>query len=343
MDSCKVAVIGATGAVGQVFLKIAEERKFPIEELRLCASERSLGKKLNFNGEDISVEICNEELLQDVDFAFISASGDVSREIAPMAAKNGAVAIDDSSAFRMDDSVPLVVPEVNAADLLSHKGIVSIPNCSTTPLVMTLKPLMRHATVKRVIADTFQSVTGTGTAALQEMQEQSSLILNNEPVTPSTYPHQIAFNVLPHIEPFQENGYTREEMKMVYETRKILHDDSLMVSATCVRVPVAVSHSESIHIEFDRPITPHEVREILSTEPGVRIVDDPFSDVYPMPIDAAGTDEVLVGRIRRDVSHPNGIALWVVCDNLRKGAALNAIQIAEEMMEENVVRHEYWR
>ena len=343
MDSCKVAVIGATGAVGQVFLKIAEERKFPIEELRLCASERSLGKKLKFNGEDIALEICNEELLQDVDFAFISASGDVSREIAPMAAKNGAVAIDDSSAFRMDDSVPLVVPEVNAADLLSHKGIVSIPNCSTTPLVMTLKPLMRHATVKRVIADTFQSVTGTGTAALQEMQEQSSLILNDEPVTPSTYPHQIAFNVLPHIEPFQENGYTREEMKMVYETRKILHDDSLMVSATCVRVPVAVSHSESIHIEFDRPITPHEVREILSTEPGVKIVDDPFSDVYPMPIDAAGTDEVLVGRIRRDVSHPNGIALWVVCDNLRKGAALNAIQIAEEMMEENVVRHEYWR
>ena len=343
MDSCKVAVIGATGAVGQVFLKIAEERKFPIEELRLCASERSLGKKLNFNGEDIAVEICNEELLQNVDFAFISASGDVSREIAPMAAKNGAVAIDDSSAFRMDDSVPLVVPEVNAADLLSHKGIVSIPNCSTTPLVMTLKPLMRHATVKRVIADTFQSVTGTGTAALQEMQEQSSLILNDEPVTPSAYPHQIAFNVLPHIEPFQENGYTREEMKMVYETRKILHDDSLMVSATCVRVPVAVSHSESIHIEFDRPITPHDVREILTTEPGVRIVDDPFSDVYPMPIDAAGTDEVLVGRIRRDVSHPNGIALWVVCDNLRKGAALNAIQIAEKMMEENVVRHEYWR
>ena len=343
MNSCKVAVIGATGAVGQVFLKIAEERKFPMDALRLCASERSLGKKLKFNGEDIAVELCDEKLLQEVDFAFISASGDVSREIAPMAAKNGAVAIDDSSAFRMDKSVPLVVPEVNAEDLLSHKGIVSIPNCSTTPLVMTLKPLMRHATVRRVIADTFQSVTGTGTAALQEMQEQSSQILNDESVNPSAYPHQIAFNVLPHIEPFQENGYTREEMKMVYETRKILHDDSLMVSATCVRVPVAVSHSESIHIEFDRPITPNQVREILSEEPGVRVVDDPFSDVYPMPIDAAGTDEVLVGRIRRDVSHPNGIALWVVCDNLRKGAALNAIQIAEQMMEDNVVHHEYWR
>ena len=343
MNSCKVAVIGATGAVGQVFLKIAEERKFPIDALRLCASERSLGKKLKFNGEDIAVELCDEKLLQEVDFAFISASGDVSREIAPMAAKNGAVAIDDSSAFRMDKSVPLVVPEVNAEDLLTHKGIVSIPNCSTTPLVMTLKPLMRHATVRRVIADTFQSVTGTGTAALQEMQEQSSQILNDESVNPSAYPHQIAFNVLPHIEPFQENGYTREEMKMVYETRKILHDDSLMVSATCVRVPVAVSHSESIHIEFDRPITPNKVREILSEEPGVRVVDDPFSDVYPMPIDAAGTDEVLVGRIRRDVSHPNGIALWVVCDNLRKGAALNAIQIAEQMMEDNVVHHEYWR
>ena len=343
MNSCKVAVIGATGAVGQVFLKIAEERKFPIDALRLCASERSLGKKLKFNGEDIAVELCDEKLLQEVDFAFISASGDVSREIAPMAAKNGAVAIDDSSAFRMDKSVPLVVPEVNAEDLLTHKGIVSIPNCSTTPLVMTLQPLMRHATVRRVIADTFQSVTGTGTAALQEMQEQSSQILNDESVNPSASPHQIAFNVLPHIEPFQENGYTREEMKMVYETRKILHDDSLMVSATCVRVPVAVSHSESIHIEFDRPITPNQVREILSEEPGVRVVDDPFSDVYPMPIDAAGTDEVLVGRIRRDVSHPNGIALWVVCDNLRKGAALNAIQIAEQMMEDNVVHHEYWR
>ena len=343
MNSCKVAVIGATGAVGQVFLKIAEERKFPMDALRLCASERSLGKKLKFNGEDIAVELCDEKLLQEVDFAFISASGDVSREIAPMAAKNGAVAIDDSSAFRMDKSVPLVVPEVNAEDLLTHKGIVSIPNCSTTPLVMTLQPLMRHATVRRVIADTFQSVTGTGTAALQEMQEQSSQILNDESVNPSAYPHQIAFNVLPHIEPFQENGYTREEMKMVYETRKILHDDSLMVSATCVRVPVAVSHSESIHIEFDRPITPNKVREILSEEPGVRVVDDPFSDVYPMPIDAAGTDEVLVGRIRRDVSHPNGIALWVVCDNLRKGAALNAIQIAEQMMEDNVVHHEYWR
>ena len=343
MNSCKVAVIGATGAVGQVFLKIAEERKFPMDALRLCASERSLGKKLKFNGEDIAVELCDEKLLQEVDFAFISASGDVSREIAPMAAKNGAVAIDDSSAFRMDKSVPLVVPEVNAEDLLTHKGIVSIPNCSPTPLVMTLKPLMRHATVRRVIADTFQSVTGTGTAALQEMQEQSSQILNDESVNPSAYPHQIAFNVLPHIEPFQENGYTREEMKMVYETRKILHDDSLMVSATCVRVPVAVSHSESIHIEFDRPITPNQVREILSEEPGVRVVDDPFSDVYPMPIDAAGTDEVLVGRIRRDVSHPNGIALWVVCDNLRKGAALNAIQIAEQMMEDNVVHHEYWR
>ena len=343
MNSCKVAVIGATGAVGQVFLKIAEERKFPMDALRLCASERSLGKKLKFNGEDIAVELCDEKLLQEVDFAFISASGDVSREIAPMAAKNGAVAIDDSSAFRMDKSVPLVVPEVNAEDLLTHKGIVSIPNCSTTPLVMTLKPLMRHATVRRVIADTFQSVTGTGTAALQEMQEQSSQILNDESVNPSAYPHQLAFNVLPHIEPFQENGYTREEMKMVYETRKILHDDSLMVSATCVRVPVAVSHSESIHIEFDRPITPNQVREILSEEPGVRVVDDPFSDVYPMPIDAAGTDEVLVGRIRRDVSHPNGIALWVVCDNLRKGAALNAIQIAEQMMEDDVVHHEYWR
>ena len=343
MDSCKVAVIGATGAVGRVFLQIAEERNFPIEEIRLCASERSVGKKLNFSGKDIEVELCTPTLLDEVDFSFISANGDVSREIAPLSAKRGAIAIDDSSVFRMTDAVPLVVPEVNADDLNNHQGIVAIPNCSTTPLVMVLKPLSSQAKIRRVVVDTFQSVTGTGSAALEEMKTQSYEVLKGGKAKAKEYPHQIAFNVLPHIEPFQENGYTNEEMKMLHETRKILHDPEVMVSATCVRVPVAVSHSEAIHIEFDKPVDPKTVRAILSDQPGIRIVDDPFSNVYPMPIEAAGSDEVLVGRIRRDISNPNGIALWVVCDNLRKGAALNAIQIAEEMMRRNLVSQSSWR
>ena len=343
MNSCKIAVVGATGAVGKVFLDIAEQRNFPIDEIRLCASTRSVGKKIKFKSQEIAVELCTPDVLDAVDFAFISASGDVSQEIAPLAAKHGTVAIDDSSAFRMDSDVPLVVPEVNAEDLDEHKGIVAIPNCSTTPLVMVLNPLMKKSSVKRVVVDTFQSVTGTGAAALTEMEHQSEAILNNSPVTSKEYPHQIAFNVLPHIEPFQENGYTREEMKMLYETQKILHDSKILVSATCVRVPVAVSHSEAIHIEFEESISPNEVTELLENEPGIRVVDDPFSDVYPMPIDAAGSDEVLVGRIRKDISHPNGIAMWVVCDNLRKGAALNAIQIAEEMMKRDVVSERNWR
>ena len=343
MDSCNVAVIGATGAVGQVFLRIAEERNFPVNNLRLCASERSVGKTLEFNGVQIAVELCTPELLDQVDFSFISASGDVSREIAPLSAKHGTVAIDDSSAFRMETEVPLVVPEVNAQDLETHKGIVSIPNCSTTPLVMILKPLSKISRIKRVVVDTFQSVTGTGTAALTEMQTQSSQVLEGETIHPEQYPHQIAFNVLPHIEPFQENGYTREEMKMLHETRKILHDPEVLVSATCVRVPVAVSHSEAIHIEFENEVSADQAREILRTQSGIRIVDDPYSNVYPMPIDAAGNDDVLVGRIRSDISNPNGLALWVVCDNLRKGAALNAIQIAEEMMKRDLVSPSNWR
>ena len=343
MNSCKIAVVGATGAVGQVFLDIAEQRNFPIDEIRLCASTRSVGKKIKFKSQDISVELCTPEVLDEVDFAFISASGDVSREIAPLAAKHGTVAIDDSSAFRMDSDVPLVVPEVNAEDLNEHKGIVAIPNCSTTPLVMVLNPLLKKSAVRRVVVDTFQSVTGTGAAALGEMKQQSKAVLDNSPVTTKEYPHQIAFNVLPHIEPFQENGYTREEMKMLYETQKILHDSSILVSATCVRVPVAVSHSEAIHIEFKDPVSPQEVTEMLENETGIKVVDDPFADVYPMPIEAAGGDDVLVGRIRKDISHPNGIAMWVVCDNLRKGAALNAIQIAEEMMKRDVVSERNWR
>ena len=348
--------------MGQVFLRMLEERKFPASEVRLCASKRSIGKRLSVNGDELVVEEVTPKLLGEVDFAFISASSAVSRELAPIARERGALVIDDSSAFRMEPDVPLVVPEVNGDDLEGHQGIVAIPNCATTPLVMVLDPLMKVAGVRRVIVDTYQSVSGTGAAAVEELRTQSKQVLRQAQdewerqaqasgggstrrgqrgrgglvrgadIKPEVYPHQIAFNALPQVEHFLENGYTNEEMKMLHETRKIVHAPDLMVSATCVRVPVTVSHSEAIHVEFDRPISPGEVREVLSGFPGVAVVDDPESSVYPMPIDAEGKDEVFVGRIRRDISHPNGIAMWVVSDNLRKGAALNALQIAEEVL-----------
>ena len=337
MNQCSIAVVGATGAVGQVFLSILEERDFPLKSIRLCASERSVGKKLKVMGEEIAVELATRELLSKVDFAFISASSAVSRELAPLAAENGTVAIDDSSAFRMEPHVPLVVPEVNGDDLNHHKGIVSIPNCTTTPLVMALKPLHEKNPVKRVIAATYQSVTGTGAAAAQELRDQSRAVLDGKRASADVYPHQIAFSVLPHVEPFWDNGYTNEEMKMQNEARKIMHSPDLRVSSTCVRVPVVVSHSEAVNVEFSDAISPDEVREILADAPGVRVVDDPQSNVYPMPIQAEGEDDVFVGRIRADLALDNGIAMWLSCDNLRKGAALNAIQIAEEMLERDLL------
>ena len=332
MNGCRIAVIGATGAVGRVFLRILEERSFPIEMLRLCASERSIGKSLTVNGRQHTVEPVTEQLLDEVDVVFISANSDVSRDVAPAAARLGALAIDDSSAFRMDPAVPLVVPEVNADDLRGHSGIVAIPNCTTTPLVMALKPLHDLNPVTRLVVATYQSVTGTGAPALEELMTQSRQVLDGRPAEARQYPHQIAFNALPHVESFTGNGYSTEEMKIVDETRKIMHAPEIRISATCVRVPVAVSHSAAVHVEFANPIEPGDVREILSAFPGVSVVDDPHSSVYPMPIDAEGHDDVFVGRIRRDISHPNGIAMWVVSDNLRKGAGLNAMQIAEEIL-----------
>ena len=332
MDECRVAVIGATGAVGQVFLRIIEEREFPASSIRLCASERSWGKKLTVGDRELTVEPATAELLSEVDIAFICADSSVSRELAPMAVQQDTLVIDDSSAFRMEPDVPLVVPEVNADDLAHHRGIVSIPNCSTTPLVMVLKPLNDLNPVQRVIADTYQSVSGTGSAAVEELRSQSKKVLDGAVAEPDVYPHQIAFNALPHIEPFLDSGYTREEVKMVEETRKILHEPDLAVSATCVRVPVMVGHSEAVHIEFTHPISPGEVRDILSRSPGVQVLDDPRSNVYPTPIDAEGRDDVFVGRIRQDLSHPRGVAMWIVSDNLRKGAGLNALQIAEEVL-----------
>ena len=332
MDGSNIAVVGATGAVGRVCLQILEERNFPASDIRLCASQRSWGKKLTVNGRELTVEEPTPRLLGEVDIAFIAASSDASRELGPIAVEQGALVIDDSSVFRMDPDVPLVVPEVNGDDLAEHRGIVATPNCSTTPLVMILKPLNDAVPVRRVIADTYQSVSGTGAAAMRELRNQSGQVLEGQAVEPEAYPHQIAFNVLPHIDEFQPDGYTKEETKMVQETRKILHMPELAVSATCVRVPVMVGHSEAVHIEFEDTISPSRVQQILSKAPGVRVVDGPESNEYPMPIDAEGRDEVLVGRIRQDASHPRGIAMWLSCDNLRKGAALNAIQIAEEIV-----------
>ena len=327
-----IAVVGATGAVGKVFLALVEERGFPAGSIRLCASERSWGKTLAVNGTQLPVEEATTQLLSEVDIVFIAAGSDVSRRLVPLAVEHGALVIDKSSAFRMDASVPLVVPEVNGDELERHRGLIASPNCSTTPLVMVLKPLNDAVPVRRVVIDTYQSVSGAGAAAVDELRAQSADVLDDRPVEPRVLPHQIAFNVLPHVESFLDNGYTDEEMKLVHETRKILDLPELAVSATCVRVPVEVGHSEAVHIEFARPVSTGEVRETLSSAPGVRVLDDPESNVYPMPLDAEGVDDVLVGRIRQDRSHPHGIALWVVGDNLRKGAALNGIQIAEEVL-----------
>ena len=338
MSECKIALIGATGAVGQVFLSILEERNFPASDIRLCASERSFGKKIKVRGEKLIVEEATPQLLSEVDFVFISASGSVSRQMAPIAVDRGAVVIDKSSAFRMDPNVPLVVPEINPGDLHDHQGVIASPNCTTTPMVMALKPLNEANPAKRIVAASYQSVTGTGASAGEELLAQSRDVLDGKDASLDVYPHQIAFNILPHVEEFLENGYTTEEMKMQNEARKILHAPDLKVSTTCVRVPVMISHAEAINVEFTDPMSPGEVREILSTMPGVRVVDDPQANVYPMPVQSEGEDDVFVGRIRKDISLDNGIAMWLTCDNLRKGAALNAIQIAEEMLARNLLQ-----
>jgi aspartate-semialdehyde dehydrogenase len=315
-----------------VALQVLQERNFALESLRLCASPRSYGKRIRFRGEELTVEEATPKLFAECDIAFISVSAAISRQLAPVAVQQGCVVIDDSAAFRMESDVPLVVPEINAADVEAHQGIISIPNCSTTQMVMALYPLHRANPIKRVVVDTYQSVSGTGRAAVEELTHQAYQVLEGKPVEATVYPHQIAFNLLPQIDSFLENGYTREEWKMVEETRKIMHAPQIAISATCVRVPVPIAHSESVHVEFQRPMTPQQAHRLLAAFPGVVVVDDPQQSLYPMPVNAAGRDEVFVGRVRQDASHPNGLAMWVVSDNLRKGAATNAIQIADELV-----------
>ena len=332
LNHLTIAVVGATGAVGAEFIKIVEQRHPALHNLKLLASSRSAGTKLTVNGKGFTVEETTEESFQGVDIAFISASTEASRHWAPIAVAAGAVVIDDSSAFRMQEDVPLVVPEVNGADVTWHNGIIAIPNCSTTPLVMVAHPIHRVNPIQRIIADTYQSVSGAGGAAVQELREQSEALLKGQPVTPRHQPKQIGFNVIPQIDSFLDSGYTREEQKMIDESRKIMHAPDIRVSATCVRVPVMVSHSAAVHIETERAMNLGDIRAILMDMPGLTVLDDTGAGNYPMPWDVAGEDDVFVGRIRKDASDLNGFALWIVSDNLRKGAALNSIQIAEELV-----------
>ncbi|MBI3357043.1 MAG: aspartate-semialdehyde dehydrogenase [Nitrospirae bacterium] len=323
-----VAVVGATGAVGTEMIDVLEERTFPVGTLIPLASSRSAGGTVTFRGEAIPVQVLSKDSFSGVDIALFSAGADISREFAPIAAKAGAVVIDNSAAWRMESDVPLVVPEVNEHDIANHKGIIANPNCSTIQMVVALKPLHDRARIRRIVVTTFQSVSGTGKEAMDELMTETQDLLSFKEATPKVYPYQIAFNCLPQIDDFLPSGYTKEEMKMLNETRKIMGDRSIQVTATTVRVPVYVGHSEAVNIETEQKLTANEARAILSEAPGVRVFDDPAHKVYPMPLDVAGKDEVYVGRVREDESIANGLNLWVVADNLRKGAALNAIQIA---------------
>jgi aspartate-semialdehyde dehydrogenase len=332
--SYTVAVVGATGAVGSEMIEMLEERAFPVATLMPLASSRSAGGTVTFKGEDILIQVLTKESFAGVDIALFSAGAEISREFAPIAVKAGAVVIDNSAAWRMEPDVPLVVPEVNEHDLVNHKGIIANPNCSTIQMVVALKPLHDRARIRRIVVTTFQSVSGTGKDAMDELMIETQDLLSFKEATPKVYPYQIAFNCLPQIDEFLPSGYTKEEMKMLHETRKIMGDRTIQVTATTVRVPVYVGHSEAVNIETEHKLSANEARAILSEAPGVLVFDDPAHKLYPMPLDVAGKDEVYVGRVREDESIANGLNLWVVADNLRKGAALNAIQIAECLVKE---------
>lgn len=327
-----VAVVGATGAVGTEMIHVLEERQFPVGELIPLASARSEGHEVGFRGQDLRVHVLQKDSFKGVDLALFSAGASISREFCPVAVKEGTVVVDNSSAWRMDPTVPLVVPEVNASALSEHQGIIANPNCSTIQMIVALKPLHDAATIKRIIVTTFQSVSGTGKKAMEELAEQTRQLLSCGEVKSKVYPHRIAFNCLPHIDDFLPNGYSKEEMKMVHETRKILGDSSIQITATTVRVPVFVGHAESVNIETEKKLSANEARALLSAAPGVQVYDDPSRNLYPLSSDVVGTDAVYVGRVREDESIAHGLNLWVVADNLRKGAALNAVQIAEELL-----------
>ena len=328
-----VAIAGATGAVGTEFLKLLEARDFPMKSLRLLASSRSAGSKLKFRGENLEVEELTPKSFKGIDIAFFSAGGSRSKEFAPHAVDSGAVVIDNSSAFRMDEKVPLVVPEINPKQALEHQGLIANPNCSTIQMVVALNPIHRAANIQRVVVSTYQAVSGAGASAMEELKQQLRAWANDEPMKQEVFPTQIAFNLFPHIDVFQDNGYTKEEMKMVHETRKIMNAPNMQISATCVRVPVLRAHSEAVWVETEKSLSESEARELFEKEPGIVVQDERESGGYPTPWHITETQETYVGRIRKDISHPNGLTFWVVADQLYKGAALNAIQIAEVLQQ----------
>ncbi|PCK21454.1 aspartate-semialdehyde dehydrogenase [Bacillus pumilus] len=327
-----VAVVGATGAVGQQMLKTLADRDFEMDTLTLLSSKRSAGTKVTFRGQEYTVEEATPESFEGVNIALFSAGGNVSKALAPEAVKRGAIVVDNTSAFRMDENTPLVVPEVNEKDLHDHQGIIANPNCSTIQMVAALEPLRQAYGMKKVIVSTYQAVSGAGHEAIDELYSQTQAILNKEEVTPEVMPYQIAFNAIPQIDTFQDNGFTFEEMKMINETKKIMHMPELEVAATCVRLPIETGHSESVYVELDADsATVEDMKSILKDAPGITLLDDPSQQIYPMPADAVGKNDVFVGRIRKDLDRPNGFHLWIVSDNLLKGAAWNSVQIAESL------------
>lgn len=331
-----VAVVGATGVVGQEMIRILEQRKFPVDKIKLLASERSAGQFLGYRGKAEKVHLLSEETFEGIDIGLFSPGASVSAVYAPKAGKAGCIVIDNTSRFRMDPDVPLVVPEVNPKAIAGYKkkNIIANPNCSTIQMVVALKPIHDAVRIKRIVVSTYQAVSGAGREAMDELSDQVLAIYGQKEIGKKVFPYQIAFNCIPQIDVFLDTGYTKEEMKMAHETRKIMEDDSIKVTATTVRVPVFNSHSESVNIETEKKITAKEVKEILSNAEGVKVLDDPQNKVYPMPVDASECDEVFVGRIREDDTVPNGINMWIVSDNIRKGAALNAVQIAEILIRE---------
>jgi len=327
-----VAVVGATGAVGVEMIKTLEKRGFPVSTLTLLASARSAERQLKFRGEAIPVRELTRDSFAGIDIALFSAGGGISKEFAPIAARAGSVVVDNSSAFRMDDSVPLVIPEINAGDVRGHKGIIANPNCTTAVTLMALFPLHQAFQVKRIFASSYQAVSGTGAKAIEELRRQVAQIVNGQPVTKEVYPHQIAFNVLPHVDSFLPDGYTKEETKMQNEGRKIMHHPTFRASVTCVRVPVYRAHSVAVSAEFEKPVSPETAREVLKKAPGLDVVDKPEKAEYPLPLYVAERDNCQVGRIRKDCALDNGLCFWVSGDQLLKGAALNAVQIAEVLL-----------
>jgi aspartate-semialdehyde dehydrogenase len=332
MKQFNVAIVGATGIIGQELIKILVERDFPVNSIRLYDSNHSAGKKIFIKHQEVAVNEISPESFRGIEIAFFSSGPEVSRYYAPLAVQLGAVVIDNSSAFRMDKDVPMIVPEVNLEEAKLHKGIITTPNCSTIQLAVVLYPLHKLNPVKRIIVDTYQSVSGNGSAATEELTTQSKQVLDGQAAVTKVFTHQIAFNLLPEVDVFLDNGYTREERKILEETRRIMHAPEMAISATCVWVPIFISHSQAVHVEFTRPIFPEEARRILSTSPGIRVIDDGSVSLYPQPWAVTGSDECYVGRIRQDTSHKNGLVMWIVADNIRKGAALNTVQIAEEII-----------